>query len=123
MVELEKQRALLATSEPATREGEILKLELDFASAMSMESCYIMLWQQALAAGKKAEARRLAKRGIASLQEIDRDFKAYWPIRNKGDTSKCSAFLQWRIQDYKDGALHFPPEVAQPAQPKTYAAE
>ncbi len=116
--EIEKQRKILASAKPATRRGEILQIELDFASSMAAESCHIMLWQQALAAGKNAEARRLAGRGIAALAEIDREFKAYWPTRNKGDTSKCSAFLQWRIWDYKEAALHFPPEAARPPRQK-----
>jgi hypothetical protein len=123
MAGLEKQRDILARSTPGTRRGEILKLEFDFASAMAVESCQIMLWQQALASGKMGAARKMAGRGIAALMEIGRDFNAYWPMRNKGTTAKCSAFLGWRIQDYKEMALRFPPEAARPAQPKTYAAE
>jgi hypothetical protein len=123
MEELEKYAAALKRSKPATEASSVLKLEFELAWRMAMESCHLMLWQQALAAGKKAEARKLAKRGITSLSEIDAAFNAYWPTRTKGDTGKSTGFLKWRIEDYKKGILHFPPEVAQPVQPKTYAAE
>jgi len=54
----------------------------------------------------------LAQRGIRDLKAIERDFKAYWPTRNKGTTAKCSPFLRWRMNDYQRGGLHFLPEVA-----------
>ena len=50
-------------------------------------------------------------------------FARYWPLRNKGTIEKCAAFLRWRIDDYQRGILHYPPDVAKVAQPKTYAAE
>lgn len=123
MAELKTQQTILSRSKPGTTAGNILKLELDLASTMAMESCHIMLWQQALAAGKAASARKMARRGIAALGEVDAAFNAYWPMRNKGDTSKSSRFLAWRIDDYRNAALHFPPQLAQTAPPKTYAAE
>ena len=75
------------------------------------------------AAGRKLLARKLARSGIRRLQEIEREFKAYWPARNKGTTLKCSPFLKWRISDYRKGILHFPPEVARVTKAKTYVAE
>jgi hypothetical protein len=81
-----------------------------------------MLWQQALASSRKEQARRMAQRGVKDLLRLDRDFNAYWPARNKGTPSKCSAFLRWRVDDYRRGVLHFPPHVAKPAKPKPYAA-
>ena len=39
----------------------------------------------------------MAAAGIGALQKLDRDFKAYWPLRNKGTTAKCSTFLRWRM--------------------------
>lgn len=123
LAELEKQRALANRARPATEPGLMLQRELDLAARMAAESCHIMLWQQALATGKKALARRLAKRGIRALQEIDRAFKAYWPRRNKGTTLKCSPFLHWRISDYRNGKLHFPPEVARASKARTRAAD
>jgi hypothetical protein len=122
LAEIEKQRRVLNAGKPASRSGEILKTELDLAARMAGQSCHIMLWQQALAAGT-SEARQLARAGIRDLQAIDRDFKAYWPLRNKATTAKCSPFLRWRIADYRAGQLHFPPEAAVLATPKTYAAE
>ena len=108
----EKQRAVLARANPATRAGEILARELDLAARMAAQSCKIMLWQQALAAGKGPLARRLARAAIRELRALDRDFREYWPLRNKGTTAKCSAFLGWRMDDYRRGILHFPPESA-----------
>jgi hypothetical protein len=123
LAELEKQRTVLSRAKPTTKSGQILQRELDLAARMAAESCYIMLWQQALAAGKRALARKLAQEGIRRLKAIERDFKAYWPERNKGTTLKCSPFLRWRMEDYRGGILHFPPEVARLTKAKTYAAE
>jgi len=109
--EVEEQRAVLHRSRPTTA-GAILAAELDLAARMAVQSCRIMLWQQALAGGRTALARRLAKAGIADLRNLNRDFDAAWPLRNKGTTATCSAFLRWRMEDYRRGILHFPPEVA-----------
>ena len=123
LAEVEKQRAVLAQASPASDRGAILKLELDLAARMAAQSCKLMLWQQALAAGKSVEVKRLAQIGIAELRQLEREFNACWPTRNKATTAKCSPFLQWRIDDYRRGKLHFPPEVARLTKAKTYAAE
>jgi len=101
----------------------MLALELDSAARMAAQSCDIMLWQQSVAGGKLSKARQMAKKGIRELKELDADFRAYWPLRNKGTTAKCSAFLRWRIQDYERETLFYPPAVASVTQVKTYAAE
>jgi len=121
--ELEKQRKALAKAKPGTQVGRILQQEFELATRMAAESCRIMQWQQAIAAGEIRLAHQIAKAGIAALRKLDRDFKAYWPLRNKATTEKCSPFLQWRIDDYRRGKLHFPPEIARRVQVKTYAAE
>ena len=121
--EVEQQRTLLSGARPATGTGKILSLELDLAARMAVQSCNIMLWQQALAAKRTQLARRLAKAGITALKEVHRDFNAYWPSRNKGTTARCSAFLGWRINDYRRGLLHFPPDVARVPEVKIYAAD
>ena len=121
--EVGKQRELLAKANTNSPNGATLKLELDLAASMAAESCNIMLWQKALAAGNTKDAKRLAKAGIAALQKIERDFNRYWPSRNKATTAKCSPFLRWRMDDYRRGRLHFPPEVARVTKAKTYAAE
>ncbi len=123
LAEVEKQYAVLSKSKPASKAGKILRQELQLAARMAMESCHIMLWQQALAAGKSAVAKKLAQRGISALRRLEKEFKAYWPSRNKATTARCSPFLSWRMEDYRRGKLHFPPEVAQLAKAKTYAAE
>jgi hexosaminidase len=110
--EVETQRSSLLESNPASDTGKIMSVELDLAARMATQSCKIMLWQQALAAGRTTEARRRAKRAIAELLTLEEDFDFHWPIRNKGTTKKCSPFFQWRIADYRQGILHFPPEVA-----------
>jgi hypothetical protein len=123
MEEVEKQRTVLGRSRPATPIGEVLGVELDLAARMAVQSCKIMLWQQALAAGKNSRAKQMAKIGIRELRGLEDHFRHFWPLRNKGTTEKCSGFLRWRMDDYRRGILHFPPDVASPAQPKTYAAE
>ena len=96
--EIEKQRALLKHA--AHPKAKILALELDLAARMAAQSCRFMLWQQARATGKISEAKRLARAGIRELRKLEKDFKAYWPTRNKATPQHCSAFLKWRIRDY-----------------------
>jgi hypothetical protein len=97
---------------PTTPSGEVLSVELDLAARMAVQSCRIMLWQQALAAGGRSRATQMARGAIRELRDLDHDFRTYWPLRNKGTTARCSAFLRWRIDDYRRGVLHFPPKVA-----------
>jgi hypothetical protein len=99
--EIEKQRALLKHAGPP--KATILALELDLAARMAAQSCQFMLWQQAQAAGNISEARRLARTGIRELRKLEKDFNAYWPLRNKATPQHCSAFLKWRIRDYLSG--------------------
>jgi hypothetical protein len=97
--EITKQRALLKCAH--TPKAKILALELDLAARMAAQSCKFMLWQQAQAAGKHSEAKRLARTGIRELRKLEKDFNAYWPTRNKATPRHCSAFLKWRIRDYR----------------------
>jgi len=120
--EVEQQRALLHGARPRTPAGEILCAEFDLAARMAAQSCKIMLWQQAVAGRRDALAKRLAKAGIAALRELDRDFQAAWPGRNKGTAAKCAAFLRWRMEDYRRGILHFPPEVARAPEANHHTA-
>lgn len=78
--------------------------ELDLAACMAAQSCKFMLWQQAVAVGKPAEAKRMAQAGIRELKKIQKEFNALWPLRNKATPKQCSAFLRWRINDYQRGA-------------------
>ena len=110
--EVEAQRQQLHRSRSFHPDRKLLTVELDIAARMAAQSCKIMLWQQALAAGKASRARQMAQVGICELRELDHDFRKYWPLRNKGTTAKCSPFLRWRIQDYERGALHYPPQTA-----------
>jgi hexosaminidase len=123
LAEVEKQRALLAKTKSISNSGVMLKMELDLAARMAAESCRIMLWQKALAAGKTTEAKRLARAGIKALQQIENTYNACWSWRNKATPSKSAPFLKWRRNDYRSSKLHFPPKVAQVAKAKTYAAE
>ena len=83
--------------------SKVMLQELDLAARMAAQSCQFMLWQQAVAAGKTSEAKRLAQAGIRELQRLEKDFNAYWPLRNKATPKHCSAFLRWRINDYQRG--------------------
>lgn len=112
---LETERRRLARARPDTASGMLLVAELDLAARMATQSCHLMLWQQALARGARGTAKQLATRAIRELQQLDRDFTALWPRRNKATPAKCIPFLQWRIADYLCGRLHFAPEIARPA--------
>ncbi len=116
-VEVAAQLGLLRRARPGTSVGEILAAELDMAARMAVESCHIMLWQQAVAGGGDSQARRMAAAGLRALQELDRDFSAYWPLRNKGTTAKCAAFLRWRRQDYRRATVYYYPEAARQLEP------
>jgi hypothetical protein len=98
--EIKKQRAILHRAKASTGNGRSLLRELDLAARMAAQSCRFMLWQQALAAGKTSEAKRLAQVGIRELRKLEKEFNAYWPSRNKATPRHCSAFLKWRIRDY-----------------------
>ena len=121
--EVKEQLAALSRGKPETTQGKLLQTELELAARMAMRSCQHMLWQKALAAHSLRPAKRIAKVEITELRRLQREFNAYWPSRNKATTAKCSPFLQWRIDDYRRGKLHFPPEIARLAKAKTYAAE
>jgi hexosaminidase len=99
--EIEKQRAILSQAKPKSNSGKILARELDLAARMAEQSCKFMLWQQTVTAGKISEAKRLARIGIRELQKLERDFNAYWPLRNKATLKHCSPFLGWRIAELK----------------------
>jgi hypothetical protein len=115
--EVEAQRVALNRARPLTPAARILARELDLAARMAVQSCRIMLWQQAVVGGRHSQARRMATAGIRALQELDRDFRACWPLRNKGTTAKCSAFLRWRMGDYRSGTVYYPPELARITEP------
>jgi hypothetical protein len=103
--EIEKQRKNLAGAKRMTGSGKILTLELDLAARMAAQSCKFMLWQQAVAAGNIAEAKRLARQSIRELQKLEKDFKAYWPLRNKATPKHSAPFLRWRRDDYRRGKV------------------
>jgi hypothetical protein len=119
--EVESQQAKLSSVHSTTETGTILITELDLAVRMAAQSCKFMLWQQALAWGQRALANQLAKRAIRQLKDLEADFRKIWPLRNKGTTEKCSGFLHWRMEDYRRGRLHFPPELARTGRFRTGA--
>jgi len=100
---IEAQRIRLRRAIAASKTGGILAKELDLAARMAAESCRFMLWQQARAAGKVSESKRLARAGIRELLKLEKDFNAFWPLRNKATPKHCSAFLKWRMRDYRAG--------------------
>jgi hexosaminidase len=102
--ELQRQISVLkkaSRDSRISRAGKILVRELELAARMAEQSCYFMLWQQAVARGDRPLARRMAKEKLAALAKIEREFDGFWPRRNKGTTKHCSMFLQWRIADYR----------------------
>lgn len=111
---IDKQLAVLKSSALRAKlsgSGKILVQELELAARMAGESCRLMLWQQALAKGNTSQARRLAHTGIRELTKLEKEFNAYWPLRNKASSIKSSGFFRWRISDYRKGVLAFPPEA------------
>jgi hypothetical protein len=110
--EIEKQRAELRSAEHRLRAcgnqstcragARRSALELDLAARMAAQSCKFMLWQQAVAAGNILEAKRLAQTGVKELNKLQKDFNALWPLRNKAAPEHCSAFLRWRMEDYRN---------------------
>lgn len=111
MEEVETQRASLRRAQPSSNAG-VLGRELDLAARMAVQSCKMMLWQQALADGRSINASRMAKRALAELQGIEEDFNAYWPTRNKGTGLRHWPCLKWRMEDYRRGKLQIPREIA-----------
>ena len=103
---IESQRTKLKLAKPDSGSGRLLVAELDLAARMAVQSCRFMLWQQAVAAGNKAHAKRLAQTGVRELRKLEMDFNSYWPQRNKATPKHCSPFLQWRIQDYLSADHH-----------------
>jgi hypothetical protein len=101
--EIEGQRKILHRAKAKTNSGKILARELDLAARMAAESCRFMLWQQAVTTGKKPADKALAIKGVRDLQELEKDFNAYWPLRNKATPRHCTPFLRWRMDDYRRG--------------------
>jgi hexosaminidase len=97
LAEVERQLAEIRRARPQTPAGRLLAAEFALAARMAAQSCRFMLWQQALAAGKPAPARRMARNLSRRLRALAGDFDAHWPSRNKGTPRKCSAFLGWRV--------------------------
>jgi hexosaminidase len=103
LAEIEKQRHILSRAKPKSESAKILAQELDLAARMAAQSCQFMLWQQAVTNGKKVEASKLAQQGIRELQKLEKDFNAYWPLRNKATAKHSTPFLRWRMEDYRRG--------------------
>jgi hexosaminidase len=99
LAEIQKQRAAIRRGKGHSDAAIILAVELDLAARMAEQSCKYMLWQQTVTAGKKPEAKALARHGVRELKRLERDFNAYWPLRNKATTRHCSPFLKWRIRE------------------------
>ena len=94
--DLLRQAKLLSCS------GSVLEMELNLAARMAAVSCMFMFWQQVAAVGNKIAMNCVGNLMVAELQKLDADFKAYWPQRNKATPKHCSAFLQWRMDDYRN---------------------
>jgi hexosaminidase len=102
----EERRHLAKFKSAALYRGAATKfpaIELDLVARMAAQSCKFMLWQQAVAAGKISGAKRLARLGIIELKKLEQDFNALWPLQNKATPKHCSAFLRWRMEDYRRG--------------------
>jgi hypothetical protein len=103
--DVETQLIVLRGARPGSPSAKALAGELDLAARMAAQSCKFMLWQQLVAAGKESAARREAKRGMAELRELRREFAAGWRTRNQDDPQKHWPCIDWRIQDYRRGRV------------------
>ncbi|HEX9047019.1 MAG TPA: hypothetical protein VF988_08320, partial [Verrucomicrobiae bacterium] len=101
LAEIQRQRQKLRRAKPNSDSGLVLAEELDLAARMAEQSCQFMLWQHARAAGDSREAKSLAQRGIRELEKLDKDFNAYWSLRNKGTPKHCTPFLRWRAEELR----------------------
>jgi hypothetical protein len=117
-----KGLARVARAAPGNNSGSVLKQELMLAARMAIKSGEIMLWQKR-AVQASPTAPTLARKLIREMKQLDKEFKEYWPLRNKGTTKKCSLFLQWRIRELQNEKVFYPPEKAKKARVKAYAAE
>jgi hypothetical protein len=97
--EIQSRQKILARAKPKSDSGKILARELDLAARMAAQSCQFMLWQQAVAAEKKPRAKLLAQCGVRELRQLEKDFNAFWPLRNKATTKHSSPFLKWRTDE------------------------
>lgn len=110
--EIEEQLSAIRKGTPTGAGAKVLAQELELAARMAAESCRYMLWQQSIGASRISQAGSLARRAVPALEGINEDFARYWPLRNKATPKKCTAFLQWRIHDYKNRTLYYSPEKA-----------
>jgi hypothetical protein len=112
--EIQKQRVVLLRGKPDSRAGNNLAQELNLAARMSEQSCKFMLWQQAVAnqdgrvgtlrrpdAAARRPYQQMARHGMRELRKLKKDFNFFWQVRNKATPGHCSAFLGWRINDYR----------------------
>ncbi len=102
--EIERQIAILENlgrRHAVPPKTNVFLRELDLAARMAAQSCKFMLWQQAVVAGNIRAAKRMARTGIRDLKRLEEDFNTLWPLRNKATPKHCSAFLRWRMDDYR----------------------
>ena len=92
--EIQTQHAALLRAKPKSASGKLLVQELTLAAQMAEQSCKFMLWQQAVVAGKTSVAKQLAQTGIRELQQLEKDFNAYWLKTIQKHTPKIAKRLR-----------------------------
>ena len=97
--EIQRQLARLERTRPGGPAGRILWRELRLAARLAVQSCQYMLWQQAVAAGKKPAAHKLAGELRRELRRWDREFNAVWSARNRATPRHCTPFIRWRLEE------------------------
>jgi len=122
LAEVEKQRAVLRRARPSTKAAGILRTELDLAARMAAQSCKIMLWSRRLPQGRWPSRCAWPKRAWMSCATLSA-ISMPTGRRETRAPAKCSAFIQWRMHDYRGSVLHFPPEAARVAPQNTNPAE
>ena len=105
--EIEKQRAVLLRAKPKLGfRTKLLARGTGFGGAHGGAVVPVhVVAASASPRGKHQRQNGWREQGIRELRKLEKDFNAYWPLRNKATPQHCSAFLKWRIRDLLESKL------------------
>ena len=99
--EIEKQRAVLRRAKPSSKAGKFYCMNWIWPRAWPHSHAGSCFGSRRGRREKFPRRNAWPEAGIRELQKLEKDFNAYWPTRNKATPQHCSAFLKWRIGDYR----------------------
>ena len=97
--EIEKQSALLKKAD--TVQGKNPRAGIGFGGAHGRAVMPVHAVAAGAGGGKNFRGKTPGPDGHPRIGKLEKDFNAYWPLRNKATPQHCSAFLKWRIRDYR----------------------